>query len=107
VDSTPSFIVGDADRVWSLLPVASCGPPRTEAVLTGIRRKTGSTEAISRKHSRTNALASETVKTRGHDRLTSRLCRDNRLDLPRCPLPALLAGGSFRDRCPPPRFAQT
>jgi hypothetical protein len=44
--------------------------PRTETVLTGIHRKTGSTEAISRKHSRTNALASETVKTRGRDRLT-------------------------------------
>jgi len=31
---------------------------RTEAVFTGIRRKTRSTEAISRKHSRANALAS-------------------------------------------------
>ena len=49
-------IVGDGDRVWSLLPVASCGP--AQRLFTGIRRKTRSTEDISRKHPRANALAS-------------------------------------------------
>ncbi len=71
VDSTPlsSSAMPTASGRFCLWRAAA----PAEAVLTGIRRKTGSTEAISRKHSRTNALTSETVKTRGRDHLTPRL----------------------------------